>query len=71
MPNYHYGELSKALGIKGDIRGEQFIGNCPLHNDRRPSFSLNIKSGLWTCFSVLYLSQKGPRYATPKAIRGR
>lgn len=51
MPSYHYGELSKALGIKGDIRGEQFIGNCPLHNDRRPSFSLNIKSGLWTCFS--------------------
>ena len=46
-----YGNLAKQLGIKGRVSGRQLVGNCPLHQDRRPSFSLNIDSGLYTCFS--------------------
>ncbi len=30
---------------------EQAIGICPFHDDHNPSFSINIKNGLWNCFS--------------------
>ena len=31
--------------------GSQGLGLCPLHDDRKPSFSFNIDNGLWNCFS--------------------
>lgn len=31
--------------------GSQGLGLCPLHDDRKPSFSFNSDTGLWTCFS--------------------
>jgi len=31
--------------------GEQATGLCPFHDDHNPSFSLNVRSGLWVCFA--------------------
>lgn len=32
-------------------RGKEYIGKCPFHSDRRPSFSVNPQKGLWHCFA--------------------
>ncbi|MBC8550342.1 MAG: AAA family ATPase [Candidatus Brocadiales bacterium] len=40
---------SQIKGIKGN--GNQFTGLCPFHDDKNPSFSFNIESGLFSCFS--------------------
>lgn len=43
--------LAKELGIDGVVHGDEFRARCPMHHDRSPSFSLNIETGLWVCFS--------------------
>lgn len=35
----------------GSSVGEEIRSLCPLHNERSPSFSLNVNTGLWICFS--------------------
>ena len=30
---------------------DQIIATCPYHDDKKPSFSVNLESGLWTCFA--------------------
>lgn len=37
------------LGIDGRVIGGEMSACCPLHNDRRPSFSINLETGLWIC----------------------
>ena len=32
-------------------RGNQGTGLCPFHDDRNPSLSWSLDTGLWTCFS--------------------
>jgi len=32
--------------------GVEASGLCPFHHDRRPSFSVNLSTGLWTCHST-------------------
>lgn len=41
--------LAHALGIQGYVHGNEFRAKCPLHQDRNPSFSLNIPAGVWIC----------------------
>lgn len=36
---------------KAKIAGDQLIGLCPFHDDRNNSFSVNLKTGQWHCFS--------------------
>lgn len=36
---------------KAKIIGDQLIGLCPFHDDRNNSFSVNLKTGQWYCFS--------------------
>jgi hypothetical protein len=31
--------------------GEWALGLCPFHNDHNPSFSMNVRTGLWKCFA--------------------
>jgi hypothetical protein len=31
--------------------GSGYVGHCPFHDDRRPSFSINPKSNYWHCFA--------------------
>jgi hypothetical protein len=38
-----------ALGIEGYQAGGELSARCPLHGDRRASFSINTISGLWIC----------------------
>lgn len=33
------------------ITGDNLIGCCPFHQDRKPSFSVNLTNGLYKCFS--------------------
>ena len=40
---YHY-------GIKGRVLNDDYLGCCPLHDDKSPSFSINTKTGLWICW---------------------
>lgn len=42
-----YGSVIK----KAQVTGDQMIGLCPFHNDKNNSFSVNLKTGLWHCFS--------------------
>jgi len=32
-------------------RGKEITCRCPLHDDRKPSFSINKDTGLWVCYS--------------------
>ena len=41
----------RELGIDYKVSGEEAIACCPKHNDRHPSWSLNLKSGAHHCFS--------------------
>lgn len=36
---------------KNKITGDQLIGVCPFHDDRKESFSANLKDGRWYCFA--------------------
>lgn len=42
------------LGIDTDTDtgwGSEATACCPVHDDRNPSFSVNLRSGLWCCFA--------------------
>lgn len=49
MPNY--GTLASQLGVLGSVQGDELRASCPMHSERNPSFSMNVKTGLWICFS--------------------
>lgn len=51
MPSVNYLTLVAQLGVIGTVSGEEIRAPCPLHSDRNPSFSINVATGLWTCFS--------------------
>ncbi len=34
-----------------NIKENQFIGQCPFHQDKKPSFSINSDTGQWKCFA--------------------
>lgn len=36
---------------KARLNGDQLTGLCPLHPEKRPSFSVNLKTGQWICRS--------------------
>jgi DNA primase len=45
-------ETIRLLGIRFSNSGEEASARCPLpgHGDRRPSWSLNLRTGAWHCF---------------------
>lgn len=48
---HNYAFLASNLNIVGFIQADELRARCPLHDDQNPSFSLNINTGLWTCFA--------------------
>lgn len=40
-----------AVVEKAKISGDNLTGLCPFHKDRNDSFSVNLKTGQWNCFS--------------------
>lgn len=45
--------LLRQLGIHANLkrRGNQIETNCPLHEDKNPSFSISLSTGQWMCFA--------------------
>lgn len=46
--------LIEAVRQRFDVAteiGDEFLVRCPEHDDRRPSASVNVKKGLWTCYA--------------------
>ena len=49
-----------GLGISGYARGDEFVAECPMHyqrtgkTDSHPSWSINLDTGLFLCFSCGY-----------------
>lgn len=41
---------SYVANLKSTNGSAQMKGNCPFHEDRNPSFSVNVKSGKFHCF---------------------
>jgi len=49
---YDVGKILDRLGLDVVLEtGDERYLNCPFHTDDDPSFSINIKSGLWICFA--------------------
>lgn len=42
----------QRLGIKGKQNNNQYVGLCPMHHDQKPSLSISLEHGAWTCFAV-------------------
>lgn len=50
-------EICKRLGIRiSHLRNGKGNTNCPFHEDRSPSFSIDLSQGICHCFSCLYSS---------------
>ena len=45
-------KLSELISkfVKLTPRGKQFVGKCPFHNEKTPSFNVNDEKGLFHCF---------------------
>ena len=73
--------LVEAKGIVLKPHGKDYIGHCPFHDDKTPSFVVSPHNNLWNCLGacgvggsvvdwvmkllVLVLSAWMPRRATP------
>jgi len=44
--------LAEAAGVKLEKRGADFVGRCPFHDDRTPSFVVSPKKNLWNCLGA-------------------
>lgn len=43
-------EFIKSKGIDLKKQGKNFVGLCPFHDDKKPSFTVNLEENLWQCF---------------------
>ena len=45
-------DLSKIISrrVKLQKRGNNFLGLCPFHNEKTPSFNVNDQEGFYHCF---------------------
>lgn len=62
---YDYNEIDKSLSVNINnniviqllsdrsykIKGDQLSCCCPFHNEKRPSFGINLRTGSYNCFS--------------------
>jgi DNA primase len=50
----------ERLGIEGKESGDEYVARCPMHaartgrEDSHPSWSINLQTGLFLCFSCGY-----------------
>jgi DNA primase len=56
-------------------RGTNYIGNCPFHNEKTPSFNVSPSKGIFKCFgcgkagNVITFVQEHEKLSYPEAIR--
>jgi DNA primase len=62
-------EAADIIGryVQLKTRGRKAIGLCPFHNERTPSFSVDLERGLWYCFGC---SEGGSVYNFLMRIEG-
>jgi len=51
IKTYDWYEILKALHLDPPIDGGEYQIICPLHDERRPSCSINVDTGKWICFA--------------------
>jgi len=44
-------QVLESKGVKLIGGGDQRTARCPFHNDSNPSFSVNVKKGVWRCIT--------------------
>ena len=46
-------DILAHYGMLGSLRrqGDELVGICPFHDDKRPSFSANISKDMFQCFA--------------------
>lgn len=44
--------LIEASGVSLEKRGRDFVGRCPFHEDRTPSFVVSPEKNLWNCLGA-------------------
>ncbi len=60
--------VTARLGLGEPVRrGREWAVLCPLHDDTRPSLTLNLDRGLWYCFAC---SEGGDSLALWQRVRG-
>lgn len=59
-----YKNLVSSLKVNGK---PEALGLCPFHDDQSPSFSVNIESGLFRCFSC---NAKGDIFGFYQKVKG-
>lgn len=59
--------VEAAVGHPVAERGENAMLRCPLHEDRTPSLSVNLNTGLWVCFSC---GEKGTIHKLARICEG-
>jgi len=43
-------EVIESYGVKLRKKGATYVGLCPFHEEKSPSFTVNPKTNLWHCF---------------------
>jgi 5S rRNA maturation endonuclease (ribonuclease M5) len=51
IKSYDWYEILKALHLDPPIDGGEYQIICPLHDEHRPSCSINVDTGKWICFA--------------------
>ncbi|MBK8145375.1 MAG: hypothetical protein IPK62_10465 [Bacteroidetes bacterium] len=60
--------------IKLKKRGANYLGNCPFHNEKTPSFTVSPSKGIYKCFgcgkagNVITFVQEHEKLSYPEAI---
>lgn len=44
-------DVLKSHNVELIGNGDQCKARCPFHEEKKPSFSVNLKEGLWNCFA--------------------
>ena len=44
--------LAETVGrkVRLERRGKEYVGLCPFHNEKTPSFTINEQKGFYHCF---------------------
>lgn len=45
-------KILEDIGISGNVRGEELLTLCPIHDDHDPSLSINLRTGVVNCFGA-------------------
>ena len=59
LDSFQWIDILVKIGMDIPIDKDKFTIRCPFHNDRRPSFYVNLEYDFWTCYSYPDVCGKG------------